>query len=144
MMSLFKTILRRIKMKKVLLSLFVCLWTVNANARCFDTSKNDGEIRSCTVDEAYIVKNGQDVDRKLYFVIYHAGYVRATINMIDLYNDFNEDLYDCVKTSPALIPDIIFDKYKKGDINGDKDFTTQIEIVLLERLNNCKKRVNIQ
>lgn len=125
-------------MKKNLLSLFVCLWTVNANARCFDTSKNDGEFNLCTVHEAYSVANN------INFTNYHAGYVHATINVIDLYNDFNKDLSDCVNTSPALIQDIIFDKYKKGDINADIDFKVQILIAIGERLQNRKKRLNIQ
>ena len=131
-------------MKKFLLALVMCAWAVNANARCFDSSKDDDEYRSCTVSEAYNVDNGVKNNNWGSFIYYHMGYVDANINMHNALNGYNDDLFDCFTASPRLIADIIFDKYKKGDVNGNADFTTQIEITIGERVNNCRKRLNIQ
>ena len=130
-------------MKKFLLALVMCAWAVNANARCFDSSKDDGYSRSCTVSEAYGVDNGKNYDR-VNFIYYHMGYVDANIDMHNALNGYNDDLFDCFDASPKLIEDIIFEKYKKGDVNGNANFKEQIEITILERVNNCRKRLNIQ
>ena len=131
-------------MKKVLLALVMCAWAVNANARCFDSSKGSDEHDSCTVSEAYGVYNGVKNDDWSSFLDYHRGYVHANLDMLNVFYGYNKDLYDCFNASPKLIQDIIFDKYKKGDVNGNANFTEQILITIGERVNNCKKRLNIQ
>ncbi len=131
-------------MKKFLLALVMCAWAVNANARCFDSSKDDDEYRSCTVSEAYGVDNGVKNDDWRSFLYYHMGYVNANINMHNALNGYNDDLFDCFNASLGLIEDIIIEKYKKGDVNGNANFKEQIEITILERVNNCRKRLNIQ
>lgn len=131
-------------MKNFLLVLVLCAWAVNVNARCFDFNKPDDSPTLCNINEAYNVINGPDNEQQALFKTYHAGYLDAVLDFINMANDYDNDLSDCVKCSPVLVSDIILDKYKKGDINGDADFTAQIFISVIERNENCKKRLNIQ
>lgn len=91
-------------------------------------------IEELNIDEAYAVLRGNLTSHEEYYKAFEIiGFVKGARATYYMKYGENKKIANCINKSPLIWEDIVFDKYKKGDLSSDTTFVVE----LLKEMDKC-------